>query len=160
MKYPGTELDWFVVGFPFAGDLVLLIEKQKTWCKGLWNGVGGGVELEDHFHGQTQVNKVSAQAMVREFREETGLNTETYEWECFCVLEEPKAMVFFFRAFVSDRWLAGAQCMTDERVDLWHHEVSGLPIMPNLTWLLPMARHHTMTFASVIEQGGQYDGVR
>lgn len=166
MKYPGTDLDWFVVGFPFTQKAgggfpegsVLLVEKQKSWCKGLWNGVGGGVEPEDDHSGRT-VNKMSVAAMVREFREETGLSTELGDWECFCMLEEPKAMVFFYRSFVSQEFLAQARQTTIEAVRLVGY-LSQVKMMPNLAWLIPMALHKAVVLARVDEQGGQYDGKR
>lgn len=63
----------YVVGFAFNFDYseVLLIEKLKPeWQKGKRNGIGGKIEF-----GESQV-----QAMVREFREETGVETIEDNW--------------------------------------------------------------------------------
>jgi 8-oxo-dGTP pyrophosphatase MutT (NUDIX family) len=60
-----------VVGFLFTPDLteVVLIKKLKgyDWMIGKYNGVGGKLEPEDHG---------PYDAMVREFKEETGCNVE------------------------------------------------------------------------------------
>lgn len=162
MKYPGTNLDWFVVGFAIAenSDSVLFIEKQKSWCKGLWNGVGGGVEPFDGLN-TTRLFQ-SKMAMCREFDEETGLLTTVDDWEHFCTLREPKAHVDFFRFFTDHAVLARARKLTQERVGLFHYTlaVTMAAMMPNLCWLVPMARHRKLVHAEVEEQGGQYDGVR
>jgi 8-oxo-dGTP diphosphatase len=55
-----------VVGFLFADSDVLLVQKMKPdWQKGFWNGVGGKDE-----DGEEPID-----AMVREFREETKIDT-------------------------------------------------------------------------------------
>jgi 8-oxo-dGTP diphosphatase len=65
----------YVLGFAFLnGDKdVILIEKTKPdWQKGLMNGVGGKLESYD---------ESSLHAMVREFREETGIDTRLTQWK-------------------------------------------------------------------------------
>jgi 8-oxo-dGTP diphosphatase len=67
----------YVLGFAFLnGDKdVILIEKTKPdWQKGLMNGVGGKLESYD---------ESSLHAMVREFREETGIDTRLTQWKTF-----------------------------------------------------------------------------
>ena len=64
----------YVLGFMFDQDhkKVLLVEKTSpAWQAGKFNGVGG--KLED---GERAVD-----AMVREFREETGIATDEWDWE-------------------------------------------------------------------------------
>jgi 8-oxo-dGTP diphosphatase len=63
-----------VVGFVFSTDkrYVALIRKEHPdWQKGKWNGIGGHCEIDEGSH----------EAMVREFREETGL--EIIDWKIF-----------------------------------------------------------------------------
>jgi 8-oxo-dGTP diphosphatase len=86
----------YVVGFLFNQDRnkVALIKKLKPqWQRGLLNGVGGKIEA-----GET-----SKEAMIREFREETGVDTSDLDiWDKYAVIEFPKATLNVFRAF-SDR---------------------------------------------------------
>jgi len=66
----------YVLGFMFSPDLwqVLLIRKEKpSWQAGLLNGIGGKIEP----------GEMPLAAMVREFREETGLDTDPCDWHAF-----------------------------------------------------------------------------
>lgn len=57
--------------FDFALQNVVLIRKKRpVWQEGLLNGVGGKLE-----QGESPI-----QAMVREFREETGIVTTESDW--------------------------------------------------------------------------------
>jgi 8-oxo-dGTP diphosphatase len=58
----------YVNGFMFSPDhqrVALIHKRQPTWQAGYLNGIGGKIEL-----GET-----AAEAMVREFSEETGVAT-------------------------------------------------------------------------------------
>ncbi len=62
----------YVLGFYFDGDRVLLINKTKPeWQRGKLNGLGGTVES-----GEAPIL-----AMVREFREESGIETSSRQWD-------------------------------------------------------------------------------
>lgn len=68
----------YVVGFVFTPDYskVWLMKKQKPeWQKGKLNGIGGKIEK----------NETPLAAMIREAKEETGL--ETPQWKEFAVLQ-------------------------------------------------------------------------
>jgi len=83
----------YVLGFAFSEDkkaVVLILKDKPDWQKGKWNGVGGKVELSD---------QSNAQAMVREFYEETGVQTELTDWKRFAELDFPEAEVFCFKMF-------------------------------------------------------------
>jgi 8-oxo-dGTP diphosphatase len=148
MKYPGTQLHWFVVGFALSTDKkhVVLIEKQKSWCKGLLNGVGGSIE-----EGESPLD-----AVRREFLEETGLGIRN--WEFFCQLHEPNAVVEFFRAEVPFLLLRSVKQTTDEPIHIVDCDdlIQGeREIMPNLGWLIAMARRSCGIIASVQEFSGE-----
>lgn len=89
----------YVLGFAFdkSRKEIILIEKQKPdWQKGKLNGVGGKVETFD---------ETPYHAMIREFKEETGLSTGIDNWDLFgeMVFENDvmggKATIFLFRMF-------------------------------------------------------------
>jgi 8-oxo-dGTP pyrophosphatase MutT (NUDIX family) len=73
----------YVTGFAFGcdGNGVLLIRKQKpAWQAGKLNGVGGKVEEFDW---------CLAEAMRREFQEETGIETTIEQWSYFGSHQKP-----------------------------------------------------------------------
>lgn len=68
-----------VVGFIFNKEMskVLLIEREKpAWQAGKLNGIGGHLEKGETIH----------QCMVRECKEETGLETTVTDWIHFAIL--------------------------------------------------------------------------
>jgi 8-oxo-dGTP diphosphatase len=61
----------YVLGFYFDGDRVLLINKTKPeWQRGKLNGLGGTIET----------GEAPLLAMVREFKEESGIDTNPTQW--------------------------------------------------------------------------------
>lgn len=121
----------YVAGFAFDGKMVALIEKQRPlWQKGLLNGIGGHIE-----EGEEPID-----AMVREFREETGVNTMPHEWDRFATLTDGVNFeVTFFKTWCVD--IAKLKTKTDEKVVIFPTEkVNVFNCIPNLTWLIPMAK--------------------
>lgn len=124
----------YVLGFAFSKDKqrVLLIKKKRPeWQKGLLNGIGGKIEK----------NETAYDAMIREFKEETGIVTEHDDWTIYSVMEGDKFKVCVFSAFLDS--LDTAQSMTDEQV-INASVKHTLPILnregvTNLSWLIPMA---------------------
>lgn len=93
----------YVVGFAFnkKADHVVLVHKNRPeWQAGHLNGVGGKVKLD--------IDVTYADAMAREFLEETGMYTVGSEWEHFATMHfgqdklGGEAMVFCFRMFTND----------------------------------------------------------
>lgn len=133
----------YVVGFVFdkSGSNVVLIRKSKPkWQAGMLNGVGGKIEdAEDR----------NVQAMVREFREEAGVDTEEKDWTPFHLAMYrdasglPTVNVYFFKMFSDEVY---AEAYTAEREEIEKVPVSHvicdpatcLPV-PNLRWLLLLA---------------------
>lgn len=145
MKHPTKKhLNHYVCGFAFSrgGQFIALIEKKKEWCKGRWNGIGGSIE-------ETDASPLDAQR--REFLEETGLSIQN--WEYFCTLEEPNAVVEFFRADVPLNYLDQVRSTTEEivRIIYWPTEGLQLNLMPNLRWLVPLAQTSGGVLANVTE---------
>lgn len=118
----------YCLGFVFTLDLshVWLIRKERPdWQKGLLNGIGG------HIHE----NEAPVDAMMREFREETGVSVPATWWSKVAVYEGPSWRMHVFNALSAET----CKSMTDEEVCLI--EICYLPsglVIPNLHWLIPM----------------------
>ncbi len=144
-----------VVGFLFSEerDKVVLIKKtHPEWQKGKLNGVGGKV----------QPGETPYAAMVREFKEEAGLNITG--WRRFCILHGSARstkmdpwVVHFFVDFAERP--ESVVSMTDETVLAWDYpdviteEFGFPPHIPNLHWLLPMAEDPDNLLSVVVEDG-------
>jgi len=130
----------YAVGFYFTDDFarVALIRKARpAWQRGLLNGIGGRVEPGES----------SADAMTREYAEETGHVTAAGDWTRFLALDEHRGPRL--EAHIDFYWAAGpgplpVTTLTDEPVSVL--EVASLtaglsaPAMtPNLPWLIPLA---------------------
>lgn len=124
----------YCLGFYFAQNCVLLINKLgPEWQAGKVNGIGGSLEA-----GETGVC-----AMVREFKEETGHETQGFHWKRVCTMVFESVEIFVFAAF-GDRLFVPVQ--TDEKVD-WY-PLKQLPdnIIPNLRWLVPVCLEKALPF--------------
>lgn len=123
-----------VVGFVFDDVLervVLLCKKRPVWQAGTYNGPGGKIEDDEH----------PAQAMRREFQEETGLDLTEKEWKQFARLEGQGWSVCVFCATISNDLLGDIRSSTNEQVGVFRIvEALALPALPNFAWLLLMAR--------------------
>lgn len=124
----------YVVGFQFNryGDRVALIRKGRPeWQSGLWNGIGGKVDP-----GETP-----EAAMLREFKEETGVPQDHIEWEPFARLDTwTKNRVFFYSSFTDQVELI--RSVTDEPVDIFGLAFATTMtdrLVPNVPWLVSMA---------------------
>ena len=124
----------YVCGFYFDHRLnrVVLIWKNKpAWQAGKLNGVGGKIE-----QGETPY-----EAMIREFKEETGIHHT--DWKSLIRLSGYDWVVFFFCAIGEAKEFEYAETKEDEevakmdvdRMDDYDH-------IPNLRWLIPMAKYH------------------
>lgn len=133
----------YVVGFMFQNDKVALVRKNRpAWQAGKLNGIGGHVDP-----GESPV-----EAMCREFEEETGLSTISDDWKDFAELVGGDYIVHFFH---SQGDLSLLKTTTDEEiVVLPVKEVTVANAIPNLTWLIPLAKsmkHYRCRFVSIQE---------
>jgi 8-oxo-dGTP diphosphatase len=124
----------YVLGFAFTPhqEVILIRKKRPDWQVGKLNGVGGHIEEGEN----------SYQAMVREFKEETGV--AHVAWAPFCIMKSPNWVVHCFAA----RGVIGAETKTDEEVVLVDMLDLPIDVIPNLRWLIPMAWNGE-TFAEV-----------
>lgn len=115
---------------------VLLIQKNRpAFQVGKWNGIGGKLELFES----------PLKAMVREFREETGIETEPHQWTPTIELCGDDFCVTYFRSFVTE--IPTFQQMTDEVVAVHHlSTLSTLDTLGNLKWILPLSLQVNVAF--------------
>ncbi len=132
----------YVTGFMFSADLnqLALIEKrQPEWQAGLLNGIGGKIEE----------NESAVAAMVREFEEETSVQTTNQDWTLFAIIERPgHYIVHFFCAFTD----AVFDVTTVEQERVLIVDSKSLPgnVIFNLNWLIPMAMDQELVFENPV----------
>lgn len=131
--------NFYVLGFLFVYDYVLLIEKKRpVWQAGKYNGVGGKVEP-----GET-----AAQAMIREFKEEVGIDVSHYgpEWQ-HCITFSGDDSKYVETALPFD--VCVFACRIDDEVNyvnMTDEHALLIPLdclrdtntLPNVQWLVPM----------------------
>jgi len=125
----------YVVGLLFDNErhyVVLIRKTHPEWQKGRLNGPGGHIEE----------NETPVVAMRREFREEAGLDVESWEEVVTIYNHSQYWEVTFLRAFGD---VTAITSMTDEEVQV--HSAGALPsnIITNLTWIIPLALDETGT---------------
>ena len=138
----------YALGLLFSEDrssVVLIRKNRPEWQAGLLNGVGGKVEA-----GETPLD-----ALVREFREETGVRTSPDQWREFARMHGEDFVVHCFMAFDTGAW-AAARTVTDESIVT--PTISCLSphlCVSNLTWLIPLALddHFGREFIATIQYG-------
>lgn len=130
----------YVLGFLFSIDKknVALIHKTKPdWQNGFINGIGGKIEIIDKF---------VKDAMVREFKEETGY--EFTDWNFVCQLDARGYDVHVFKGFGD---LSLVKTTTKEKVEIFNvDDLKSIPILYNLNWLIPMCLDTEYFTASMI----------
>ncbi len=135
----------YVCGFMFSEDrnkLALISKLSPEWQKGKLNGIGGKIEPREGY----------LNAMVREFKEETGVNTFLDEWKNLAYLQGKDWEVYFFKAFSNKVY--NAVTVTEEEVVLVYPGwINILPVIPNLLWLIPMALDKDRYYADICYLG-------
>jgi len=140
----------YVLGFAFSEYpltpgvyYVALIRKDKPeWQRGKLNGIGGKIGVELNGTEKT-FEETEHEAMVREFKEETGAETPAESWIYFADMKFPGANVACFTCQLD--WETfnelRAPDKADEQVDLIRVDrVGEYSPLPNLAWLIPMAK--------------------
>ncbi len=122
----------YVLGFLFTKDLkkvVLILKNKPEWQKGYLNGIGGKIEKGES----------AGEAMVREFWEEAGLETDISEWEHFLLIKGKEWEVNCFRSFIPTEGLKLITSKTDESVFIANvFDIPTLKVIPNLNYIIPM----------------------
>jgi len=120
----------YVNGFLFEAEGVWLILKNRPkWQAGRLNGIGGHIEPGED----------PLRAMIREFREETGVATTQDDWSHFATLRGEGFEVWFYCARIGPLMTRPRRMETEEIVLMRLSDVTAENCIPNLTWLIPMA---------------------
>jgi 8-oxo-dGTP diphosphatase len=132
----------YVVGFCFDAETenVALIKKNRPeWQAGRLNGVGGKIEQDETpFH-----------AMVREFKEETGVLIT--EWEQYAVWQGANTELYYFRARTDEVY--NVKTMESEEVMLYPvQNFAARNIIPNLAWAIPLALQYNLKMATLLQR--------
>lgn len=118
----------YTLGFLFTPDFkeVVLIRKNKPlWQKGLFNGVGGKVEADES----------PADAMVREFKEETGVQIDY--WEYIGNMQGKDWIVYCYKS--SSLKALDVKTTTDEVIKIIPvNSIKNYSTISNLQWLIPL----------------------
>lgn len=148
----------YVVGFMFdINDFsVLLVEKRRPeWQYGRFNGPGGKIEAVIEHSEYDHERETGHQAMVREFKEETGIDTTIEDWTCFAEIHGDHDGGWWMYAFKAKGDLSKAEQMTDEPlVQIDYGENLDLePVVEGLQWLIPMAQINSNRTYSIKQDG-------
>lgn len=139
----------YVLGFAFSRDhkdIVLISKIKPQWQAGKLNGVGGKVEP----------NEKRFYAMIREFKEETGVDTNITQWQLFAKMiftddiTGIPSEVHCFKLF--DNLIY--DCKTIEEEEIIRISVDTVlggftPIMHNLPILILLALNEDFTYSEL-----------
>lgn len=140
MKQVKTQ---YCLGFLIQDDFVVLIRKtHPPWQAGRLNGVGGHIEK----------NEQPADAMSREFEEETGVTAPIDSWNVFAVMSGNDWECHCFWAYGD---VFSCKSKTDEEVEQIHRGSIALrnDTIENLPWLLAMIESQKIDHVSFYEIG-------
>ncbi|WP_418185419.1 NUDIX domain-containing protein [Aliarcobacter vitoriensis] len=105
----------YVVGIITDGKKILLLKKNNPdWQKGLYNAVGGKVELES----------TPLQTIIKDCKDKIGLDIINWKEVDSVLLPNGIELTYFF-AILEENDINKAQSLTDERVELF--DINNLP---------------------------------
>lgn len=142
----------YVVGFAFWRDKVLLIHKKKgpSYVVGKLNGVGGKIES-----GETVLT-----AMVREFMEETGVETWPSVWTEIAVMKgdanegndyELNILYAFLPDLADFEKIKNPEKAGEELEWIPLDNLRDFGIVENLKWIIPLALDRTTPYLTITE---------
>lgn len=138
----------YVAGLMFDAkrERVALIKKDHpAWQAGYYNAIGG----------KTQDGEYLQTAQAREFREETGVITHPGDWRHFLHLTNDHNWAVDFLTCATDDVLA-VKLQEGEtevpKVFAVEFALDFLFMIPNLKWIIPMARDEDIRRATVLDR--------
>lgn len=100
----------YVCGFAICGpDVALVLKNRPDFLRGQHNGIGGKVEYK---LGDTS----AIVCMVREFKEEAGVDTTVDEWEIIGNLFIERDIVHFFKCEMDRERFDAIETQEDEEI--------------------------------------------
>lgn len=120
----------YVAGLMFSEsklNVALVLKNRPKWQAGLFNAIGGKIEEGED----------PAAAMVREFKEETGVETNVSDWEFHLELDGEGFNVVFFKAFTDKVY--DVRTVETETIHLVKSYQLPANIIQNLRWIVPLA---------------------
>lgn len=133
----------YVMGFSFNEDMsrvLLMLKNRPDWQEGKYNGIGG--KIED--------TETPIEAMVREFREETGVATLEGDWNSLAFLHGVHmGSEFELHCFFTEKILAFYNSYTTTDEPLFRAYAHTPPQFPeryvsSVPWLIWLARDKNM----------------
>lgn len=129
----------YCLGFAFdtSGNVVLIRKNRPDCMKGKLNGVGGKVN-----EGETY-----RYAMVREFQEETGVDTSSFMWQRFASLtDDINYEIDVFYILLSQETLSKCKTTTDEEVLIIpKYKINEYYVENELPWLIELASRNVFS---------------
>jgi 8-oxo-dGTP diphosphatase len=135
----------YVAGLMFSKDrskLAMVIKNRPKWQEGLFNAIGGKIEEGED----------PADCMVREFREETGVETTRLEWSYFTAIEGSWGKVYFYKMFSDKAYTV--QTVEDEVIQLVNPIDLPRNIIGNLRWMIPLAMDGNVNVPEIFTHDG------
>jgi 8-oxo-dGTP diphosphatase len=138
----------YVLGYAFTNDkknMAVVLKSKPKWQAGRFNAIGGKIEN----------NELPYTAMIREFKEETGVFID--KWRKFCVLGDNNNAFFKLHCYVTMvESLDNLRTMEEEQIMVFPVDkllsMDDTQIIPNLKWLIPMALDKDDLYANIIEK--------
>lgn len=137
----------YVIGFAFWRDQVLLLHKKKgpAYVVGRLNGVGGKIE-----EGEETIH-----AMVREFMEETGVETWPSAWEHVTTINgedyELRVLVNFLPDYTDFFSISNPESSGETLEWLPIDNLRTANVVPNIRWLIPLCLDQSTSFITISE---------
>jgi 8-oxo-dGTP diphosphatase len=123
----------YVLGFLFSEDrtkICLILKNKPDFLAGKYNGIGGKIEPGED----------ASEAIVREFKEETGVTIPDNKWHYLATMNQTNWRVYVYRAF-SDVGMANVRTMEEEEIGVYdvNTVLREMNIPHNLHWLITFA---------------------
>jgi 8-oxo-dGTP diphosphatase len=133
----------YVVGLMFDSskkNVLLLKKTHPPWQAGKYNGPGGASEE----------NEIPRNAMIREFKEETGIENNNWSLRITLFVRGINNVDMEIRVYAAVGDISNAKAMTDEIPKVF--PVNDLPdnLIPNLRWIIPMCLDSQLDFPIVM----------